>query len=268
MSPSIWTQCAARSDRLSGSFRRVVESQVVNSTRKLVETDEEQAVLEDLLDTRAKLPVPVGFEDLHYLLYTPFRHPPLRNGSRFGTRRERGILYGSRDLPTAFAEVAYYRLLFLEGTAAHLGVVQVELTAFRFGIAARRGVDLTRPPFSRFEAEISSKTDYARAQELGREMREDGVECCLYRSARAAIPGGAGFAGDGRSANARSIGVNVAVFENCFSPKRPSGEERWSCAAEYARVEFRSAALLGPKDTLSFPREQFEVEGRLPAPAF
>ncbi|HEY2029020.1 MAG TPA: RES family NAD+ phosphorylase [Myxococcales bacterium] len=252
MSQSIWTQCAGPSSarRIAGSFRRVVESQAVNSTRKLVDTDKEQAVLEDLLDTRAKLPVPMGFEDLHYLLYTPFRHPPLRNGSRFGTRLERGILYGSRELPTAFAEVAYYRLLFLEGTAADLGVLQVQLTAFRFGIAAKRGVDLTAEPFSRFLAQISSKVSYRDSQELGRQMREDGIECCSFVSARALH------------------GVNLAVFENVFSPKKPSGEERWSCVATRAQVEFRSDALLAEVRSFSFLREQFEVEGRLPSPAF
>src|SRR5205807_1469000 len=83
---------------------------------------------------------PAGFEGLHYLLYTPFRHPPLRHGSRFGTRGERGILYAARELPTVFAEVAYYRLLFLEGTAALLSPIQVELTVFSFRIAAQRGV--------------------------------------------------------------------------------------------------------------------------------
>jgi hypothetical protein len=229
----------------------VVESQFVNSTRKLLDSDGEQAVLEGLLDAHAKLPVPQGFEELHYLLYTPFRHPPLRNGSRFGTRAERGILYGSRELPTAFAEVAYYRLLFLEGSAADLGVLQVDLTAFRFGIAARRGVDLTALPFSRFEAQISSKVSYGAAQRLGREMREAGVECCLYVSARAV----------GRE-------VNVAVFENVFSPKKPAGEERWSCAASRDRVEFKTATLLGRSESHSFPRGQFEVKGGLPAPAF
>lgn len=252
MSQSIWTQCAGPSSarRIAGSFRRVVESQAVNSTRKLVDSDKEQAVLEDLLDTRAKLPVPMGFEDLHYLLYTPFRHPPLRNGSRFGTRQERGILYGSRELPTAFAEVAYYRLLFLEGTAADLGVLQVQLTAFRFGISARRGVDLTADPFAKLTGQISSKVSYAASQQLGREMREDGIECCLFVSARAAQ------------------GVNLAVFENVFSPKKPSGEERWSCVATRAGVEFKAALLLEETRSLSFSREQFEVEGRLPAPAF
>jgi len=251
MSPSIWTQCAARCSRLAGSFRRVVESQLINSTRKLLDSDAEQAVLEELLDTRAKLPVPLGFENLHYLLYTPFRHPPLRNGSRFGTRQERGILYGSHALPTAFAEVAYYRLLFLEGSAANLGTVQVELTAFRFAIAAPRGVDLTMPPFSGFEAEISSKVDYRAAQQLGREMREDGATFCLYVSARAALRG-----------------VNVAVFENVFSPTRPSAEERWSCATSRARVEFKASTLLGEATSVSFERAQFEVDGKLPAPAF
>src|SRR3954463_13644598 len=169
MSPTIWTRCAgsSRKLRLSGTFRRVVEAQFRNSTRKLVDSDLEQAVLEELLDAHAKPPVPAEFEGLHYLLSTPFRHPPLRNGSRFGTRQERGILYGARELPTAFAEVAYYRLLFLEGTAAELGVVGVELTAFSFGISTPRAIDLTRAPFAEFEAELSSKTSYDAPQRLG-----------------------------------------------------------------------------------------------------
>lgn len=252
MSQSIWTRCAGRSEvrRLAGRFRRVVEAQFRNSTRKLVDSDEEQRVLEELLDSRAKLPVPAGFEGLHYLLYTPFRHPPLRNGSRFGTRRERGILYAGRDLPTVFAEVAYYRLVFLEGTSAALGAIHVDLTAFSFGIAARRGVDLSAAPFRELEAAISSKVSYAAAQRLGAEMRADGVEACLYVSARAA----------GR-------GVNLAVFENVFKPPRPSDEERWVCTASRKRVELRAARMLGREESHAFDREQFLVAGKLPAPA-
>ena len=171
--------------RLAGRFRRVVEAQFRNSTRKLVDSDEEQRLLEELLDARAKLPVPAGFGGLHYLLYTPFRHPPLRNGSRFGTRRERGILYAARDLPTAFAEVAYYRLVFLGGTAAPIAPLLVELTAFSFRIAAARAVDLTEGPFREFQARISSPVSYDDSQRLGAEMREAGVQACLYVLARA-----------------------------------------------------------------------------------
>ena len=240
----------ARARRLSGRYRRVVEAQFRNSTRKLVDSDEEQAALEELLDARAKLPVPAGFEGLHYLLSTPFRHPPLRHGSRFGTRRERGILYGARELPTAFAEVAYYRLLFLEGSSAPLAPLLVELTAFSFGIAAARALDLSREPFRRFEDRLSSKVSYAESQKLGAAMRGQGIEACLYVSARA----------EGRA-------LNLAVFENVFRPARPSGEQRWSCFASRERVEFRAGRLLERTERLAFERAQFLVDGRLPAPA-
>ncbi|MGZ6124144.1 MAG: RES family NAD+ phosphorylase [Myxococcales bacterium] len=227
-----------------------MEAQFRNSTRKLVDSDEEQRVLEELIDARAKLPVPEGFEGLHYLLYTPFRHPPLRNGSRFGTRRERGILYAARELPTAFAEVAYYRLLFLEGTAARIAPLSVELTAFSFRISAARGVDLTEAPFQKFEARISSPASYADAQRLGAEMRAGGVQACLYASARA-----------------RGRGVNLAVFENVFRPPRPLDEQRWSCTAAPERVEFRARRLVGEDEGFAYERGQFLVEGKLPAPA-
>ena len=252
MSPTIWTRCAGDSKvrPLSGTFRRVVEAQFRNSTRKLVDSDAEQAALEALLDERAKLPVPAEFAGLHYLLSTPFRHPPLRNGSRFGTRHERGILYGARELPVAFAEVAYYRLLFLEGTAADLGLVSVELTAFSFGMASRRAVDLTKPPFARYEAEISSKTTYDAPQRLGADMRESGAACCLYISARAV----------GR-------GTCIAVFDDVFKPRKPFGEERWTCVANRARVEFSSGGLLREPVRQTYERGQFLVRGRLPAPA-
>ena len=250
MSRTIWTLCGGPSSlrRLEGHFFRVVESQFRKSTRKLVDTDDEQAVLERLIDS-AKNPVPPGFEGLHYLLYTPFRHPPLRNGSRFGTRFERGILYGAKAVPTALAEVAYYRLLFLEGTRAGLGTVETALTAFRFGLRARRAVDLTAPPFDRYEARISSKVDYAQSQALGRDMRAAQVQAFLYVSARA--PG---------------RGINAGVFDNVFSPAKPSDEKPWRCAARRERVDFRSAGLL-TDERHSFAREQFEVLGKLPAPA-
>ena len=252
MSPSIWTQCAGPSEvrRLTGRFRRVVEAQFRNSTRKLVDSDDEQRALEELLDAKAKLPVPAGFEGLHYLLYTPFRHPPLRHGSRFGTRRERGILYAARELPTAFAEVAYYRLVFLEGTAAPLSPIQVDLTAFSFRLAAQRAIDLTVQPFRAFEERISSPVSYADSQQLGHDLREAAVQACLYVSARA-----------------RGRGVNLAVFDNVFRPQRPLDEERWTCTAARERVEFRAQRLVGEEESHAYERGQFLVNGKLPAPA-
>ncbi len=207
MSPSIWTRCGGRRNArtLALDAWRVVESQYVTSTRKLVDSSAEQDLLEQLIDG-AKPPVPAELAalGLHYLLFTPFRHPPLRNGSRFGTRFERGIFYGSLEVETALAEVAYYRLLFLEGTKAELGLVETEHTAFRVAVRTDVGIDLTVKPFVDHEAEISSPTDYAHAQELGRELRQDGIEVCLFTSARAS-----------------SRSTNLALFAPAFARKAP-----------------------------------------------
>src|SRR5690606_40733910 len=73
MSSSIWTRCAGASELRPLRLEpwRVVEAQHRVSTRKLVDTLEEQALLEDLIE-RAKPPDPTGGR-LHYLLATPFR---------------------------------------------------------------------------------------------------------------------------------------------------------------------------------------------------
>jgi hypothetical protein len=236
--------------RLSFAAVRVVESQHVVSTRKLVDSDQEQELLEEMID-RVKPPVPAGMKRLHYLLSTPFRHPPLRWGSRFGARDERGLWYGSRALPTAFAEVAYYRLLFLAATRAALAPLGTELSSFRAPIATRRGLDLSAPPFDRHAAVLASKSSYAATQALGRDMRAAGVDAFLFTSAR-----------DPRG------GLNVALFVPCFARARPEGLATWTCVATHARVEIASRDLLATKrQRFAFERNTFEVGGRLPVPA-
>ena len=225
----------------------MVESQYLFSTRPLVDSDAEHQVLEELIEAH-KPRTPRG---PHYLLTTPFRYKPLRHGSRFGTRAEEGIWYGSVELRTAFAEVAYYRLLFLEGTSADLSPLRVALSAFRAAFRADRGVDLTRPPFSEYAARISSPVAYEPAQQLGREMRADGVEAFRYRSARD-----------------REGGANLALFTpKPFGAGKPTVPQMWSCWATPERVEFVKNDLLERK-TFTFPRTEFEVGGKLPAPAF
>src|SRR5215831_671335 len=130
MSSSIWTRCAGDSElkQLRLAPWRSVEAQHQVSTRKLVDSVEEQMLLEELIDHVKPRDVTLG--RLHYLLATPFRYPPLPHGSRFGGRHEPGIWYGSETRRTMFAEVAYYRLVFLDGTRADLGVITTQLTAF------------------------------------------------------------------------------------------------------------------------------------------
>jgi hypothetical protein len=234
--------------RLNGEAWRVVEAQHVIATRKLVDSDDEQRLLEDLLEG-SKPPLVEGGA-LHYLLATPFRYPPLRHGSRFGSRHERGIWYGSRESRTAFAEVAYYRLLFLDGTAAKLEPIRVDLSAFRAPFATRRGVDLTRNPFASERGRISSKTSYRASQRLGRDMREAGIEAFLSFSARDA-----------------EDGVNVGVFSPAaFASTRPRRFETWHCEATKERVELVRRDPF-KKSSFTFSRAQFLVKGALPAPA-
>ena len=259
MSQTIWTQCAGSSEgptengrgRLDVTAHRVVESQFENSTRKLVDSDEEQSVLEALLD-RAKPPVPSEplFANLHYLLFTPFRYPPLRHGSRFGRTVERGIWYGSREKRTCFAETAYYRLLFLEHTAAALAPLHVELTYFRTRVRTPRGVDLTAAPFKRFEAKLTSRSSYAACQQLGADMRAAGVVAFLFRSAR-----------DDQG------GTNIGLFEPCFvSRDVPAAQmQAWRCIVDREKVELvRRLTGVTPREAISFPRTTFLVGGRFP----
>jgi len=247
MSSSIWTRCEGRSRlrRLRGEAWRVVEDQYLFSTRKLVGSDAEQRVLEELLEASKPAAAPRG---LHYLLLTPFRYPPLAHGSRLRTRADPGVWYGSREQRTAFAEAAYYRLLFLEGTAAAIDSLELDLSAFRAASDTPRGIDLTRAPFAAHRAAISSPVSYAESQPLGREMREAGVEACLFDCARE--PGG----------------VNVALFTpRAFAARKPSPPESWRCVAARGFVEVVKKDVFR-RVSYRFERRQFEVDGKLPAP--
>ncbi len=250
MSSSIWTRCAGVSEirPLGLSPWRVVEAQHQVSTRKLVDSAEEQILLEELID-RAKPPYTTP-PRLHYLLATPFRYPPLRHGSRFGRRHERGIWYGSETRRAAFAEVSYYRLLFLEGTSASIEPVTTQLTAFTVRARSSRGIDLTRPPFDAHKRAIASPAKYDATQPLGSAMRESAVDLFRFPSARE--PGG----------------VNVGIFNPAvFGNAKPRGFETWHCIAsrqqvELARRDFASWA----RETFSFQRQAFLVNGALPTP--
>jgi RES domain len=226
-----------------------VESQHLFATRKLVSSDEEQALLEELIE-EVKPPAEAS-PTLHYLLFTPFRYPPLPHGSRFGTRAERGIWYGSRGQRTALAEKAYYLLLFLEGTEADLTPLETDVSLFQAAYETARGVDLTRGALARYEDVLSSPTSYVESQSLGRVMREEGVEAVVYASARDP-----------------EHGSNVGLFAaSALASRRPSVPESWRCVVTRAGVEVTKEDVFR-QASFTFPRAAFEVDGRLPAPAF
>jgi hypothetical protein len=72
---------------------RLVQQQGISSLAPLVDNLDQLARLEALVEASK----PAAPEDQraanprHWLLITPFRYPPLRHGSHFGSRQERGI---------------------------------------------------------------------------------------------------------------------------------------------------------------------------------
>jgi hypothetical protein len=223
----------------------------------LVDSDAEHRVLETLLENtkpeiqRNTLPQPNRQASaLHYLLFTPFRYPPLRHGSRFGSALVQGIWYGSEHIRTALCEVAYYRLVFLEGTQADLGAIEVELSSFRVKVASVRAIDLCAPPYSGYAAEIASKVSYDTTQQLGTMLREHHIEIVRYPSARDAL-----------------FGTNLALFSPlAFREKKPHDFLNWRCFCTKTKVEFTERTFF-ERRRFEFPREDFLVNGRLPTPA-
>lgn len=251
MSP-IWQDCRGESRiaALKAAGVRIVESQEQIATTILVDSLDEQHVLEDILES-TKPVRPPGAETYHYLIWTPFRYPPLPYGSRFGRRIQPGIFYASLELETALAECAYYRFVFLSGLSVPLPGARLttEHTTFEVHIATARGVALEAEPFSRHAAAISDPVRYEASQTLGAAMREAGVEAFTYRSAR-----------DLRA------GTNIGVFTlAAIQSRQPERLRQWICTTTPNAVSFIEVHANGRP--YGFPLESFLVEGVLPIPA-
>lgn len=229
---NIWDLCEGKRfiKAITAEPWRVVEAQHVLSLRDLVDSQEEHALLEDLIETSK----PAIENAKNYLIFTPFRYPPLKHGSRFGSLFEPSLWYGSLELKTAFAEVAYYRLKFFEESSANLGNIEISMTAFTAFIKCKRGVDLTEPPFDKYIKEITHKNSYEHSQLLGTHMREEQVESFLYFSART----------EDRSKNCAAYVPSVFQLKN---NRTINNQQTWKCFANKKMIEFTRIDLLGKK---------------------
>lgn len=227
----------------------MVESQEQVATLGYVDTLAEQAVLEELLE-ESKPAYPEETTDLHYLLKTPFRYPPLLWGSRFGKITEPSLFYGGKTLEATLIEAAYYRLVFLfsmEGTPPKARL-NSEHTLFSVGYSSTKGVRLQDTPFDNYHDQLTHPSNYSACQHLGSNMREAGVEVFEYLSARA-----------------QDKEVCVALFSpEAFSENAPAGMAQWLCESSADMVAFTTA---GNRTPYFFPTEMFLVEGTFPMPA-
>ncbi len=231
---------------------RIVEEQTGSVTRKLVDTSEEHHVLENLIEESKPKVKYYGdqneFLSLHYLLSTPFRYPPLKHGSRFGTRYERSLFYASLELETAMSERAYYKLAFVRASEGNLGGKSVNYTAFKVAVDTKKGINLCKEPFVKFKGHISSPASYADSQLLGSAMRQEGIEAFVSFSAR------------------KDQGKNLNIFTPKAFKKDQSIEksyQTWGCYFTKESVEFYPKLKFKGKPIV-YSVEDFFVEGKFP----
>lgn len=184
MSSTTWTPRALASECRAAEIPawRAVEAQHVAATRALVDTREEQELLEHLLEA-SKPTIPTECLALDYLLFTPFRYPPARYGSRFRDRADPGVWYGAEESRTACAELGYWRCRFVADSAGLDALDAVPHTLFR-ATASGESIDLREPPFQRSRARWMHGDDYQPCQTLARGAREAGVRLIRYASVR------------------------------------------------------------------------------------
>lgn len=184
MSFNTWTPLAVSSEAHDwrGSVWRIVEAQHIASTMKIVDSKDEQDLLETLLEG-SKPAHPATAKALDYLLATPFRYDPLRGGSRFRSVIDPGVFYGAESVRTAGAELGYWRWKFLKDAIDLEKLEPVAHTAFRADVSTLIA-DLRKPPFSGDAEAWLHPTDYSATQAFARVAREANIGGIVYQSVR------------------------------------------------------------------------------------
>ena len=234
MSSTTWTQAALASElrHWQGALWRAVEAQHRVATARLVDTLQEQALLEDLLEgSKPALPE----ASRHYLLMTPFRYPPPHpGGSRFRGARDAGVFYGAEERRTACAELGYWRWRFLLDSPKLPRLEPLPQTLFQVRIDCMV-VDLMSAPLTRDSTAWRHRSDYGPCQRLARQARAAGAGAIRYASVRDPEGGPCG----------------AVLSPRCFSGE-PANEQSWFLAVTRERVRWR-------RDSALFP-EGFEFE--------
>ena len=232
MSPDDWdpTWVHEHTGQRSMTAWRMVETQHVAATMGLVDSAQEQWLLEEMLE-QSKPALPPKAQSHHYLLAAPFRYWPT-TASRVRPAHTLGLWYGADDAFCACAEIAYWRQRFLVDSA---GLVRQSITTDHSLYAARisgLSIDLTAPPWSQAQAKWQHPRDYTPTHQLGQLIRSQApqVQWVHYASVRA--PGH----------------HCAAVFDvQSLSMVSAEGQyERWHCHTTKDRV------------TLSNGRERFD----------
>lgn len=249
---NIWSVCDAAKhvQALNGTLFRLVEGQEQIATRNVVDGLDEQLLLEQMLDD-SKPDYKIADPQLHYLLKSPFRYPPLKWGSRFGNTFEPSIFYGGCSAEVTLSETAYYRYVFwfsILASEEEKGIFKSQHTMFTVGYQCDHGLKLQEPPFSEYQAMLTDPVFYQIPQQLGADMRKNEIQVFEYASAR-----------DNQH---RSC---VGLFtQNAFTESEPSNLQGWLCDVDEHSVIFKSIAA---NKLVRFPISDFLIDGKFPLSA-
>lgn len=228
MMPALWRPewVEEFTAELSISMFRMVETQHTAATMQLVDSAQEQDLLEQMLET-SKPPLPLQAQGLHYLLAAPFRYLP-HTGSRFRNLNMPGIWYGADDPYCACAEIAYWRQRFLLDS---VGLCKQQISsehsmyeAFVAGCA----IDLLSQPWLQAQSNWTDPSDYSETQKLGGLVRNsERVKWIRYASVRAATH------------------TCAAVFDpRCLKMVTPENQyDHWHCLTTQDKVSFSNGRL-------------------------
>ena len=251
MSLTNFTECYEQSPcpiSYSGRVKRLVETQEVAATMKLVDDLDEQYLLEQMLD-EVKPRYRPNTEHMHYLLKTPFRYPPLKYGSRFGSRLLPSFFYASENEKTVLAEVAYYRFVFLHHMQdPYEKPIHSQHMMFSLQVNSNLCADLSLQHFNSFESALVSVDNYHFCQTVGEYLQiNQQIEVIRYQSARA------------------QDGMNIAIAKpTAIVSKEPESCQNWLCLTQSNKVSFTQA---GQGQPLTFNLHDFMHKGVLPVPA-
>jgi RES domain len=233
---------------LDGVVLRLVEQQGAQATRRTTDSLDEQAWLEDFLETsKPELPSAEECVVRHRLLLTPFRYRK-RHGSRFATRWDRGLFYGSRSRWGCLLEGAYYELVFQDGPEQPFPRSSAMRKAlFHVQMRTERGLKLQDHGNRRLQTRLRDPVDSHFCQGTGRQMRDAGIEAFEYHSARS-----------------NEEVIQVGVISCCVFTGTPFDQVEVAFEACRHEVAIR---CLDDNTVHHFQRQQFEVAGLLPQPA-
>lgn len=179
----VWLKKYCVDLRMENAWRGV-ETQYIAASMKLVDSFEEQELLEQLLE-KSKPPNVESEPGKHYLLLSPFRYFP-HHSSRFRPGQRSGLWYGSSTLQGACSEIAYWRMRFIMDSAGLVAgdPIVTEHTFYQASVRGR-AIDLMSQPWVDLSHLWKHTSDYSPTHKLAEAAANASIQWIQYESVRA-----------------------------------------------------------------------------------